>query len=496
MDFKKGLCYRCHQPGHFARECLTPLGESLLSERRLQGSCAHMPGRYDWELPELDVQTALRNHNELRTLFRLLWDGTRGVGMRGLVKMLFRRFGSLPHQDQELLQNQAFEEGDSGFLQSIPIAGDLANLTEIEFQLGRRAEAHFTAENGDKRKEFIIDPNDQELDLTIRQHLVTQTDLALFGASSTEQDAAFLGPGWWHSNGSRHGIPATLHRISGISGRTGELIGVVIRIGRAVPGIVQRMLPGELQTATDSILFIGPPNAGKTTILRDFARSRSDNDNQVTVVVDKTSEIAGAANVPHPAIGISCRWVPVDDPSHQAMVMRKTVENLTPDVILVDEISTHQECESARSIAQRGVQLIATCHGRSFAELLNDEDRSTLLGGIKSVTLSKQEVNARAARGIGGGKQVMMRKYEPAFNIIVEVHGRDLWFIHRNAKEAIDAWLRREPTYAYMARPGCMLRVQAIPTEGGFGYGDHDRPANEHPPVREPQSMLGKLAAC
>jgi hypothetical protein len=146
------------------------------------------------------------------------------------------------------------------------------------------------------------------------------------------------------------------------------------------------------------------------------------------------------------------------------------VENLSPDTVVVDEISTEAECDSAKTISQRGVQLVATCHGKSMTELVNDKDRSTLLGGVTSVTLSKVEVEARMQQGGSSSKQVMMRKYEPLFGTVIEIHRRDLWYIHRNPKEAVDAYLRREPVLAWRATPGLLEQVVAHPDEDGFRY--------------------------
>ena len=150
--------------------------------------------------------------------------------------------------------------------------------------------------------------------------------------------------------------------------------------------------------------------------------------------------------------------------------MQMAVENLSPQIVIVDELSTQSECNSARTMAQRGIKLIATCHGTSMVELLCDEERSLLLGGIKSVTLARQEVEARIAKGCPPEKQVMLRKYEPLFDIIIEIQQRHLWHIHRSPKEAVDAWLQRTPVIAWRATPGNFEQVLAIPSEHGFFY--------------------------
>lgn len=182
------------------------------------------------------------------------------------------------------------------------------------------------------------------------------------------------------------------------------------------------------------------------------------------------SEIAGASNKPHPAIGHSCRWIPVDDPQNQHKFMRMAVENLSPDSVIVDEISTEAECEAAKTISQRGVQLVATVHGRSMSEIINDKDRSSLLGGVTSVTLSNFEVQKRLQQGAGSQKQVMMRKYAPMFGMVVELHSRELWYVHDNPKEAVDRYLRNESVLAWRATPGKLEQVVAHPLEDGFRY--------------------------
>eukprot|EP00931_Biecheleriopsis_adriatica_P101018 TRINITY_DN76246_c0_g1_i1.p1 TRINITY_DN76246_c0_g1~~TRINITY_DN76246_c0_g1_i1.p1 ORF type:complete len:550 (-),score=86.25 TRINITY_DN76246_c0_g1_i1:298-1947(-) len=466
---RRGNCFRCGRYGHFARECYgerssVPSGPSgsgpnVYGNPSLFGCASPQELKPDpkktttWNLPGENELVNKRNHKEFLILLTTLWES----GLIQLVRMLFLRFG-----------NQVLPaEGPSDILDSVPLQGDLTKLAELEFQLGRRAEVHFNEPTGEIRKEFIIDPQDAALPPEVRDHKVRKEDLLLF--SGEKNPDSFRG-GWWHENGSRYGLPGTLHRVSGISGRHHDLIGVIIRVGRTVEGTVEKMLPSELRRSASSILLVGPPNSGKTTVLREFARMLSDQDNKVVVVVDKTSEIAGASNEPHPAIGESTRWMPVDKPQNQHAYMRQAVENLSPDTIVVDEISTDSECDAAKTISQRGVQLVATVHGKSLVELVNDQHRSSLLGGVTSVTLSKQEVEGRMSRGGSAQKQVMMRKYEPLFGLVVELHSRELWYVHRDPREAVDAYLRREPVLAWRATPGKLEQVVAHPEEGGFRY--------------------------
>lgn len=199
--------------------------------------------------------------------------------------------------------------------------------------------------------------------------------------------------------------------------------------------------------------------------MREIARILSNDKRLNVVVVDKTCEIAGDGFTPHSAIG-RARWMPVGKPNMQHAIMREAVENQTPDVIIVDEISTAQEVEAARTIAQRGVQLIATVHGRTLPEVIMCRERGQLLGGIASVTLSGLEAEWRFDKR----KQVQKRARDPVFTAALELHSRSRWVFHPNTKDAVDSYLEGEPCDAQMLSPGKSVAVASIPGEGVFKY--------------------------
>jgi nucleoside-triphosphatase THEP1 len=204
---------------------------------------------------------------------------------------------------------------------------------------------------------------------------------------------------------------------------------------------------------------------GKTTVLREVACILSANPSLNVVVVDKTCEIAGDGDSPHAAIG-SARWMPVGKPNLQAAIMREAVENQSPDVVIVDEISTPAEVDAAKTIAQRGVQLIATVHGYTLPEIVNCKERGSLAGGIATVTLSGREAERRADKR----KQVLKRSKEPIFTAALELHHRDEWIFHPNVKESVDNYFDGIPSEAVELHPGAALAVKSIPGEGCFEY--------------------------
>ena len=234
---------------------------------------------------------------------------------------------------------------------------------------------------------------------------------------------------------NRAGIERTLHRISAIRNRHGDVVGLTFRIGRAVYGtsdIIQ-----DLIESGSSILILGRPGVGKTTILREAARILADSAR--VIIVDTSNEIGGDGDVPHPAIG-AARRMQVAQPSLQHEVMIEAVENHNPEVIVIDEIGRELEAMAARTIAERGVQLIGTAHGNTLENLLLNPTLSDLVGGIESVTLSDDEARRR-----GTQKTVLERRSPPTFDVLVEIQDRNRIAVQSDVSAAVDALLRGYP---------------------------------------------------
>lgn len=238
-----------------------------------------------------------------------------------------------------------------------------------------------------------------------------------------------------HDN--RSGIPGTLHRISAIRNRQGKVVGLTCRIGRVVTGTIACIK--DFCTQGKSILFLGPPGVGKTTKLREISRLVADELGKRVVIVDTSNEIAGDGDVPHPAVG-SARRMQVAQPELQKDIMIEAVENHTPEVIVVDEIGTEPEAQAARTIAERGVMLIATAHGNCLESLIKNPTLSDLVGGIQSVTLGDDEAKRRASQ-----KTVLEREKQPTFDIVIEILDRNTLAVYKNTSEAVDYILRGWP---------------------------------------------------
>ncbi len=279
-------------------------------------------------------------------------------------------------------------------------------LIEVILDLGRRPTARY---------------REEEIDLD--QVEVKDTELAQVVAQVSE-----------FGDDNRGGIPRTLHRISAIRNRRGHIVGLTCRVGRSVSGSGQVMR--DLIEAGHSILLLGPPGVGKTTMLRDVARMCADELVKRVVIVDTSNEIGGDGDIPHHGIGRSRRMqVPRAALQHEVMI--EAVENHTPEVVVIDEIGTGQEAEAARTIAERGVQLIGTAHGTSLSNLMQNPTLSDLIGGIESVTLSDEEARRR-----GTQKTVLERRAPPTFNVLVEIQSFRTLAIHEDVAQTVDALLR------------------------------------------------------
>ncbi|HET7726671.1 MAG TPA: R3H domain-containing nucleic acid-binding protein, partial [Candidatus Limnocylindrales bacterium] len=269
---------------------------------------------------------------------------------------------------------------------------------------------------------------------------------------------------------NRAGIERTLHRISAIRNRNGKIVGLTCRIGRAVYGTIE--IIGDFVESGKSILIMGRPGIGKTTMLREAARVLADDMGKRVVVVDTSNEIAGDGDIPHPAIG-KARRMQVRTPALQHEVMIEAVENHMPQVIVIDEIGTELEAAAARTIAERGVQLIGTAHGNNLDNLMLNPTLSDLIGGIQSVTLGDEEARRRRSQ-----KSVLERKAPPTFDAIVEIQDRDRVIVHPDVAETVDALLRGDPiapelrwrdeegVHRSQSRPKPTAREQAALTPG------------------------------
>src|ERR687893_1159682 len=243
---------------------------------------------------------------------------------------------------------------------------------------------------------------------------------------------------------NRAGIERTLHRISAIRNREGRVVGITCRVGRAVFGTIT--IIRDIVESGRSILMMGRPGVGKTTLLREAARVLADDLRKRVMIVDTSNEIGGDGDIPHPAVG-RARRMQVPTPSMQHAVMIEAVENHMPEVIVIDEIGTELEASAARTIAERGVQLVATAHGNTLENLMMNPTLSDLIGGIQSVTLSDEEARRR-----GTQKSILERKAPPTFGVMVEIVDRDVVAVHRDVAATVDAILRGYPPRAELRR--------------------------------------------
>ena len=308
---------------------------------------------------------------------------------------------------------------------------NLSDLLEVVLDLGRLPQARFR-----ERAELLAG------------HEVTETDI--------ETVVSRIGS---FGDDNRAGIERTLHRISCLRNRNGKIVGLTCRVGRAVFGTVR--LIEDLVLQGRSLLLLGRPGVGKTTMLREAARVLADEAHQRVVVVDTSNEIAGDGDIPHSAIG-SARRMQVRTPSLQHEVMIEAVENHMPQVIIIDEMGTEREATASRSIAERGVQLIATAHGNTLDNLVMNPTLSDLVGGVQTVTLGDEEARRRRTQ-----KSVQERKAPPTFDILVEIQAWDRVAVQSDVAPTVDALLRGysvTPEVRWMDAGGGLHREQGAPT--------------------------------
>ena len=279
-------------------------------------------------------------------------------------------------------------------------------LIEIVLDLGRRPEARFVS-----GPEYLS------------QKIISWQDLDY----TTKRISKF-------SNENRAGIERTLHRISCIRNRQFLINGLTCRVGRAIFGTISAIR--DLLESERSILILGKPGVGKTTIIREIGRVLADEMSKRVIIIDTSNEIAGDSDIPHSGIG-RARRMQVAKTELQHQVMIEAVENHMPQVIIIDEIGTELEVLAARTIAEKGVQLVGTTHGNCLENLIKNPPLADLIGGIQYVTLSDDEAKRR-----GTQKSILERKSYPAFEVVIEINSSNSWTIHENVKNSVDSLLR------------------------------------------------------
>ena len=307
---------------------------------------------------------------------------------------------------------------------------DRSELLEVVMDLGRQPEARYP------NREMIL--SEREVTPADIEYIVSR--IGAFGEDN------------------RAGIERTLHRISAFRNRKGGIVGLTCRVGRAVFGTI-RIIEDIVQSGK-SFLLLGRPGVGKTTMLREVARVLADDLKKRVIIVDTSNEIAGDGDIPHPAIG-HARRMQVPTPALQHAVMIEAVENHMPEVIVIDEIGTELEAVAARTIAERGVQLVGTAHGNTLENLMMNPTLSDLIGGIQTVTLSDEEARRR-----GTQKSILERKAPPSFETVVEIQSWERVAVHLNVADVVDSILRGRPTPAevrYLDEQGEARREEESP---------------------------------
>jgi stage III sporulation protein SpoIIIAA len=344
--------------------------------------------------------------------------------------------------------------------EAVTAANNSDNLLEVVIDLGRHPMARFTTG-----------------DVELSQDEITHAEVDYIVSRIGEFDAD-----------NRAGLERTLHRISAIRNRRGHIVGLTCRVGRAVYGTID--IIEDLVESGKSLLILGRPGIGKTTMLREAARILAEK--KRVVIVDTSNEIGGDGDVPHPAVG-RARRMQVAKPSLQHEVMIEAVENHNPEVIVIDEIGRELEAVAARTIAERGVQLIGTAHGRTLENLLLNPTLSDLVGGIEAVTLSDEEARRR-----GTQKTVLERRAPPTFDVLIEIQERDQLAIHADVAASVDALVRGnplEPEIRYRDASGDVHIEKAPPPpvvrQVGFNQAvNGTRRLTSNEPATQPQPRL------
>jgi stage III sporulation protein SpoIIIAA len=336
---------------------------------------------------------------------------------------------------------------------------DPSQLLEIVLDLGREPEARVPGR-----------------EILLSTQAVTEMDL--------EYVASRVGQ---FGDDNRAGIERTLHRVSAIRNRRGRIVGLTCRVGRAVTGTAE--IFRDIVESGESVLLLGRPGIGKTTMLRESARLLADEQRKRVVIVDTSNEIGGDGDIPHPGIG-HARRMQVRTPLLQHAVMIEAVENHMPEVIVIDEIGTELEAAAARTIAERGVQLIATAHGQTLENLLVNPTLNDLLGGIQSVTLSDEEARRR-----GTQKTVLERRSPPTFDVLIEIQDRERVAIHQPLAEVVDAALRGPlptPRVRMRTREGRIIsNVEDVGLTNGAGsVGENGAGRVSQLPARKPRAVF------
>ena len=341
-------------------------------------------------------------------------------------------------------------------------ANRFGDLLEVVLDLGRSCEARYS---------------DSEMQLTDREIRQEEIDYVVSRIGDFGDD-------------NRAGIERTLHRISAIRNRRGHVIGLTCRVGRAIYGTVDVIR--DIVESGRSILLLGRPGVGKTTMLREVARILAEK--KRVVIVDTSNEIGGDGDIPHPAVG-RARRMQVPTPSMQHAVMIEAVENHMPEVIVIDEIGTELEAAAARTIAERGVQLVGTAHGNILDNLMMNPTLCDLVGGIQTVTLSDEEARRR-----GTQKSVLERKAPPTFEIVVEIQDWDRVALRDDVAASVDAILRGHSLLAEIRVRHPSGEIEKLgeaslvpsnsvgrsnkPAREGRGAARHRRPSRKLAPLR------------